>query len=191
METRRDEEMKEEIEEAKEYPLSDGDIQRLLPVDTNIFTYPQLENITHIDEVFDPHGRAIMLFLTEDDTTGHWIALIRRGSTIEIYDPYGNAPSQWKKKLGGSMEDNRRWRQNRPLLENKVKEAGYKLLWNKEQHQPVSKDINTCGRHSAMRLLFADYSLPEYNRILKKIYKGTGIDADTLATALTQETLGK
>ena len=187
----RDEEIREEIEEAKEYPLSDGDIQRLLPVDTNIFTYPQLEDTTHIDEVFDPHGRAIMLFLTEDDTTGHWIALMRRGDTIEIYDPYGNAPSQWKKKLGGSMEDNRRWRQDRPLLEKKVKEAGYKLAWNKEQHQPVSKDINTCGRHSAMRLLFADYSLPEYNAILQKIYKGTGIDPDTLATALTQETLGK
>jgi len=182
---------KEVVEELKEYPLSDGDIQRLLPVDTNIFTYPHLENVSHIDEVFDPHGRAIMLFLTENDKTGHWIALIRRGNTIEIFDPYGNAPSQWKKKLGGSMEDNRRWRQDRPLLEKKIKEAGYNMIWNKEQHQPVSRDINTCGRWAGMRLLFADYTLPEFNNIIEKIHRETGIDGDTLATALTSGVLGK
>lgn len=182
---------KEEIKEAKVYPLSDSDIQRLLPHDTNIFTYPHLEGVSHIDEVFDPYGRAMMLFLTENETTGHWIALLKRGDTIEIFDPYGYSPKEWRDELGGSAGDFRKWRQDRPLLEKKIREAGYKMKWNNKQRQPLSPVINTCGRWSSMRLLFADYTLEEFNKILDKIKRETGIDGDTLATALTKEILGK
>lgn len=181
----------DDFEEAKEYALSDKDIQDLLPVDTNIFTYPHLEGVEHIDEVFDPHGRAIMLFLTESDNVGHWIALIRRGSVVEVFDPYGHKPKEWKTKLGGSKEDNERWGQDHPTLGRKIREAGYVMKVNTKQHQPISPNINTCGRHSAMRLLFAKHPLEKYNKLLKKIEKETGLTADELATALTMETLGK
>ena len=132
-----------------------------------------------------------MLFLTDGENSGHWISLIKRGSEIEVYDPYGHSPTEWKTKLGGAMTDMKEWGQDRPLLEKKVKDAGYVLRYNKKQVQPVSKDIATCGRHSVMRLLFHQYPLDEYNEILKRIQKETGISPDDLATGLTAESLGK
>lgn len=186
-----DREVKEHIDERKEYALSNTDIQDTIDGTTNIFTYPHLKDVHHIDELFDPKGRAIMLFLTENENVGHWIALLRRGDTIEIYDPYGYNPSQWKNKLGGAMSDMRDWFQDKPLLESKIKEAGYGMTYNKQQAQEVSPNINTCGRHSVMRLLFSNLTLDEYNKMLKNIKNNTGIDPDTLATALTEEILGK
>ena len=179
------------IDESKKYPLSNTDIQSLLDGETNIFTYPMLESIDHIDEIFDPKGRAIMLFLTDGENSGHWISLIKRGNIIEIYDPYGHSPAEWKTKLGGAMTDMRDWKQDRPLLQQKIKEAGYRMKVNKKQVQPVSKNIATCGRHSVMRLLFHQYPLEEYNAIIKKIQTETGISPDDLATGLTAESLGK
>lgn len=179
------------IQDAKMYALTNTDIQRLLPVDTNIFTYEQLDKTAHIDNLFDGYGRAIMLFLTDSAMSGHWIALIRRGNVIEAYDPYGFSPSEWKRKLQPNMEIVKTHNQDKPLLEQKVRGAGYKLVWNKKQQQPKSPNVNTCGRWSVMRLLFADFTLDEFNKMIDSIYKETGISGDTLATALTMESLGK
>jgi hypothetical protein len=179
------------IDEMKKYPLSNTDIQSLLDGETNIFTYPMLDDIDHIDEVFDSKGRAIMLFLTDGENSGHWISVIKRGTDIEVYDPYGHSPAEWKTKLGGAMSDMKRWIQDKPLLEKKVRDAGYRLIYNKKQVQPISKNIATCGRHSVMRLLFHHYPIDEYNAILKKIQNETGISPDDLATGLTGESLGK
>ena len=68
--------MKVDIDVLKDYSLSDDDFNKILEPDTNIFTYPQLKNVRHIDEIFDRKGRAIMLYLTENTHSCHWISLI-------------------------------------------------------------------------------------------------------------------
>jgi len=182
---------REELDRAKEYALSNFDIQELLEPNTKIFRYPELNDARHIDEMLDRHGRAIMLFLTDSENKGHWIALIRRGSNIEIFDPYGNHPHKFGKELGGSMNDMKEWGQDPTLLTDLIKKSGYGVVWNNKQVQPLSKDTNTCGRHSVLRLLFHKYPLKEYQGILKKIQKETGVSPDDLATFLTAEWLGK
>lgn len=183
------------LEEVKEYPLSNFDIQEFLkdigePI-TKIFTYPELKNARHIDEMLDRHGRAIMLFLTEGDSKGHWIAILRRGNTIELYDPYGYKPDTQHVKLGGKMSDMKRWGQDAPLFSDLVKRGGYRLIWNKRQRQPVSSDVNTCGRHSVMRLLFSHLPLDKYDKMLDTITKKTGVKPDDLVAYVTGEILEK
>jgi len=181
---------RETLDKLKEYALSNFDLKDVVP-EIKIFTYPELQDATHIDELLDNKGRAIMLFLTEGDSKGHWIAILRHGNKIEMFDPYGHAPDTQDVKLGGSREDNERWGQNEDMFKKLVKKSGYGLVWNSKKHQPDKEGVNTCGRHSLLRILFHKYTLPEYNEILQKIKKETSIGTDDLATYLTAEMLEK
>jgi hypothetical protein len=43
--------------EVQDYPLSDGDIRKMLGSDIKIITYPELKHMKSIDECFDKKGR--------------------------------------------------------------------------------------------------------------------------------------
>lgn len=178
------------LKRLKEYPLGNDDLKQLYP-HTKIFTYPELEHMHSIDEAFYTHpngvGTAIMLFLTDADNVGHWIGLIKRGNQIEMYDPYGNKPEMLEENVGGRMN----YKQDDTYLREKVQDSGYSLISNGDQHQPESNDINTCGRHVVMRLLFADLPLKEYQRKIKELAKQNGMSVDTLVTLMTADKLGK
>ena len=51
------------------YALSDKDIQEMLG-GTNIFRYPELSEMNSIEDAFDDKGRAMMLYLTENQNVG-------------------------------------------------------------------------------------------------------------------------
>ncbi len=183
--------MKQQIlKQLKEYPLGNDDLKSLYPY-AKIFSYPELEHMKSIDQAFYFHpngiGTSVMLFLTDADNIGHWIGLIKRGNEIEMYDPYGNKPEELNKNVGGRMN----YKQDPKLLRDKVRESGYKLISNSDQVQPESPDINTCGRHVIMRLLFADKPLKEYHQKVKQLARQNGISIDTLVTKITADKLGK
>lgn len=182
--------IRETLKKLKEYPLSNFDIQEIFEPDTRIFTYPQLAEVRNIDELLDRHGRAIMLYLTESPTSGHWIGILRHGDVIELYDPYGKPIEKQGESLGSGKGDSK-WGQDGDLFTDLVKRSGYGLVWNDKQRQPISENINTCGRHAVLRLLFHKYPLEEYNKILDTIKKKTGVSADDLATFMTANILGK
>jgi hypothetical protein len=111
---------------------------------SNIFTSKDLLNVNNIDNLLDRKGRGIMLYLTENDTTGHWIGLLRKGNTIEIFDPYGNKPNEWEKKLNSEKGLN----PPNGVLEKLIKGSGYKIKINNMKHQDINNpNIATCGRH--------------------------------------------
>jgi hypothetical protein len=179
----------EQLKEAKAYALSDSDLKQLTGR-TNVFTYPTLNNVRNIDEVLKHEkggiGHAIILYLTDDEKTGHWIAIIKRGNTIELFDPYGNSPSTLNKDLKGGFQTEQRG----TLLEDLVRRSGYKLIHNSSKVQPVSPDIQTCGRHTAARVMFSHLSLPDYLRTIKSLAKEGGVTVDTFVTALTEKFMG-
>ena len=179
---------KKQFDEIKKYALSNFDIQKILP-HINIFTYPHLENVRHIDEVLDKHGRAIMLYLTDDDKTGHWVALLKQGDEIEVFDPYGIKPDHQGKVLGGAMNEGASKYQT--LLTDLIKQSGYGMKYNKTRHQPMSKNVSTCGRHAVLRILTGHLPLEEYNRRLKQIASDTGVSIDDIATGLTAGIVGE
>jgi hypothetical protein len=178
-----------QFEKSKSYPLGNDDLLDLIDLEpSNIFTTHQLTEHNNIDELLDRKGRGIMLFLTENDKTGHWIGLLRKGNTLEIFDPYGNKPREWEKKLNSIKG------LNPPIetLENLIKGSGYKIKINNVKHQPINNSSSsTCGKHTALRLILNKLSLEEYNKFMKDIKKNIGISSEDLVNAFSLSEIGK
>ena len=169
----------------KSYALSDADIRKILGNDIKIITYPDLGNMSSINEAFDKKGRCIMLYLTENDSTGHWVCMLNKSSGIEFFDPYGDPP---EKALESVSEENKEaLGEDEPLLTRLLRASGKKVYYNSYPFQKDKADVNTCGRHSVVRCLYAPYTLQKY----KSIMDSTGMTPDDFVSALTGEKLGK
>lgn len=180
--------IQDKLEEVKNYSLSDADIEEVIPDDTVIFKYPELKNVKDINEIFDDHGRAIMLFLTNSDTSGHWTAFLKKGRTIEFFDPYGVKPDDQKKWLSkDKLEELGQEEDYLTRLLNKAKKDGYKIIYNKYPFQIDRGDINTCGRHILTRLMLKNLSLPNY----KKLILSSKVSPDEFVSLFTNDFLGK
>jgi hypothetical protein len=168
-----------ENKDLRGYSLSNFDINKMIPT-LKIISYPDLLKYKTIDQALDEKGRLMILYLTQDEYTGHWICLLKRGNKIEFFDPYGNLKpddqSDWvsKKKLAEFDQDTH-------YLTKLLKESGYKIVYNKFPFQSESRDISTCGRHCATRLYFKHLSLPEYTQMILD----SGINPDDFVTNFT------
>lgn len=169
----------------KSYPLSDSDIRKILGRDIKIITYPELGNMSSINQAFDRKGRCIMLYLTENETTGHWVCMLNKGDTIEFFDPYGEAPEKALETVDEGTKE--ALGEDEPLLTRLLRASGKKVYYNTYPFQRDKQDVNTCGRHSVVRCLYAPYSLEKY----KKVMDSSGMSPDNFVSALTGEKLGK
>ena len=167
-----------DLKEVEAYALGDDDLQKILP-NSHIFTSPYLKQVKDIDEIFDDEGRALMLYLTEDKHTGHWVALLRYPDHIEFFDPYGERPDHELTWLG--MGKRVELEEGKPLLSKLLREKGLPVVYNKHQFQQDGADIATCGRHSACRLLFKDRTLPQYASMISK----SGLTPDEFVSRIT------
>lgn len=177
------------VRELKAYSLSNFDINKALEPGVPVHTYPDLDDMLSIDEALDRKGRGILLVLTENKSVGHWVSILKRGNNIEVFDSYGFNPNEHNNKL--EVSDEVESIQDDSTLGNLIKKSGYGMVYNKMKHQSLNPDVATCGRHAVMRLVFKDYGLDEYNKIMKQIKKETGVSTDDLATAFTHELIGK
>ena len=73
------------------------------------------------------------------------------------------------------------------ILEVSSTASGKKVYYNTYPFQKDKADVNTCGRHSVVRCLYAPYSLAKY----KKVMDSSGMTPDNFVSALTAEKLGK
>ena len=179
---------KEQFKQLKAYPLSNEDILEAIDLEpTNIFSSDKLNDAYSIDELLDRLGRGVLFFRTEDNQTGHWIGILKQGDTIEVYDPYGFHPEDFKMKLGAGNGLN----PDMSILEELINRSGYKMITNNQRNQSLSPDVATCGRHSVIRLMFRHLNNKQFNKFLKEINHSTGINPDELATGLTMELIGK
>jgi hypothetical protein len=176
--------MSNEIKEIKEYALGDDDIETILGK-TFIFSYPYLDDVNHIDDVFDKNGRSIMLFLTEDENTGHWISMHKNKEGIHYFDPYGIAPEGEKKWL--TNQELEKLDQAHPRLIQLFRESKYPIYYNNYEFQVDKKGINTCGRHCVVRLLFKNLSLEQYKKLIDK----SGLSPDDFVIKITYDILKK
>ena len=169
----------------KDTPLSDSDIRRILGKGIKIITYPDLARMRSINECFDSKGRCIMLYLTQSETSGHWICMLSKKDGIEFFDPYGEPP---EKALDTISDDQREaLGESVPYLTNLLKASGRKVIYNTHAFQKERGDVNTCGRHSVVRCLYAPDTLTKY----KKVMDSSGMSPDDFVSALTAPTIGK
>jgi hypothetical protein len=176
--------MSETVEELKEYPLSNDDINRVLG-GTNIYAYPELAQFSSLDDALDERGRMVLLYLTEDANTGHWVCVWRDGKTIRYHDPYGNPPEHPKRWLSPMRNQNLGQAPN--YLLRLFKGAGSPVYYNTHPYQRQGADINTCGRHAITRLLLKDVSDKQYYDIVKD----SDVNPDDFVSIATYFLLGK
>ena len=169
----------------KEYPLSDADIRKILGNGISIITYPDLGKMNSIDEAFDSKGRCIMLYLTESETSGHWVCMLKKRGSIEFFDPYGEPPDKPLTTL--SDEQREALGEGEPLLTEMLRASGKPVYYNTHGFQKDRADVATCGRHSVVRCLYAPYTLEKYKACIDK----SGMSPDNFVSALTAQKLGK
>jgi len=169
----------------KSYPLSDADIRKILGDDISIITYPDLKGMSNISEAFDSKGRCIMLYLTESETSGHWVCMLNKPNGIEFFDPYGEPPDKPLKTL--PMERREQLGEAEPILTQMLRASGKPVIYNTYGFQKDRMDVNTCGRHSVVRCLYFPYALEKYKASMDK----SGLSPDDFVSGITADKLGK
>ena len=169
----------------KDTPLSDDDIRRILGRDIKIITYPDLANMSSIDECFDSKGRCIMLYLTQSETSGHWVCMLRKKDGIEFFDPYGEPPEKALQNV--PQEEKEAYGEAEPHLTNLLRASGQKVIYNTYPFQKDRANVNTCGRHSVVRCLYAPDTLKKY----KAVMDSSGMSPDDFVSALTAPKIGR
>lgn len=176
----------ESIGGIKSYALSNDDINEILEPNTKVIRYTDLNDMSSIDEAFDDLGRCIILYLTEDNNTGHWCCMWKTNpDTIFYFDSYGEKPDEpltWlnrshRAELG--IEDGR--------LTQMLRASGYKVYYSPVQYQVDRGAVNTCGRWCVVRLVLKDESPKTFNQIVKK----SGMSGDNFVSVFTAKMLGK
>lgn len=173
------------LKRVKEYSLSDGDIRKVLGDDVKIYTYPQLQTLRSTKELFDTKGRCILLFPTDSPTSGHWCCLLRKKKGIEFFDPYGDSPEEVKDNIPKSRME--ALDIDSPYLTRLLRSLGLPVYYNTYAFQRTSRDVNTCGRHCIVRLLYGNLSLEDY----KKVIDSSGLSSDDFVAGVTGHLLGK
>jgi len=179
---------KAKIKDYENVALSDRDLLRVLDGKANIVLYPDIANMGSLDDVLGPHGAAIILFCSRP-SYGHWCALIRGVGgdygRVEFFNPYGGFPDDSLELL------DRAWAvrsgQDKPLLSLLMIESPYELSYNQYPFQEHSKNVKTCGRHCASRVLLRDLPLDAYASTLYQAAKETGTTPDAVVSAFTSE----
>lgn len=173
------------LQQLEGYALTDRDIEDAIHTKVYLY-YPDLYQVRNLDDLFDSKGRAVILYLTRSPSEGHWTCLIKKGKTIEYFDPYGgylpDTERSWipKSTLRSLHED-------KPRLSQLIQQSGYKLIYNPYGYQSEGRGISTCGRHCVARLYFYRLSEPQY----KKLIESTGLSPDEFVTRLSYSLIGK
>ena len=149
------------LESEKKRALSNRDVMKLVKHKANVVGYPDLVNYKTLDELLGPHRAAFILYEWEPDF-GHWISIFRRGNSVEFFDPFGLKPDEHIK----TMPKNQRvyTQQEYPYLTKLLIDSPYDISYN--HHKLQNKNANTCGRWAALRLIFKDFTLEQFNKLM-------------------------
>jgi|SRR6478736_1675122 hypothetical protein len=136
------------IEELQSQPLNGSDMMKLVEHKANLSTINSLANYNDINDVLGRDGAVILLYETKP-MYGHWVCLYRiNNNTLFFFDPYGLAPDQQLRFSKFS----------KPYLSKLLKKSGYNVKYNSYDIQHFSKNISTCGKFVAFRLIFRNVS---------------------------------
>jgi len=125
--------------------------------------------------------------LTDSATSGHWVCMLRRKDTIEYFDPYGEPPEFALSTV--SPEEREEYGEAQPYLTNLLRASGLKVIYNTFPFQKDKQDVNTCGRHSVVRCLYAPLTLEKYKKVMDRA-GAEGQSPDDFVSALTAPSLG-
>lgn len=180
-------------------PLSGEMIQKILPFKVRIYKYSDIANFDDVDKLLEPFGCAIILFetpTTKGGSSGHWTGLCRtvdddNNPSINFFDSYGIIPDDQKKHIDKQFQNIVGQSENylTQLLYQAQKKYDDVIEYNQIPFQKMSPNINSCGRHVALRLIMKDLSMNQFQRFMKYLKERYGREYDEIVTILTDPVL--
>lgn len=153
--------------------LTDTELRIITNNKCDIISYHELVNYNNIDDVLGEYKAVIILYETSYNR-GHFVCLhINEKNQLEFFDPYGMPVD---KELNWAIYN------NQPYLSNLIDKSNYDFIENKIRLQVWNNHTNTCGRWCALRIVFREVQLKEFQNYFKenRCYNG-----DFWTTALT------
>jgi len=169
------------VEEIIEEPMDDTDIRAYYP-NAKIMRYSDLKNYKTITQLLPKDKSYAFLLYQQETNSGHWVLIMRYGSTIEFFCSYGSAidaPLKWtnprdRQMLGEAV----------PYLSNLLKsQKEFNVIHNPVQYQSKGSDKATCGAHDVMRLsqmLNHGQDLTDYYDFMSRVKKESGLSYDEI-----------
>lgn len=169
------------VEEIIEEPMDDTDIRAYYP-NAKIMRYSDLSKYKTITQLLPKDKSYAFLLYQQEANSGHWVLIMRYGSTIEFFCSYGSAidaPLKWtnprdRQMLGEAV----------PYLSNLLKsQKDFNVIHNPVQYQSKGSDKATCGAHDVMRLsqmLNHGQDLTDYYDFMSRIKKESGLSYDEI-----------
>ena len=170
------------VEEIIEEPMDDTDIRQYLP-NAKVMRYSGLARLSDIEQLLPTDKSYVILLYENTPGSGHWVALMRYGRTIEFFCSYGSkidVPLRWQ-----NPKDNAMLGQTRPflsLLLNKAK-GKFRAIHNPVAYQSSKQGVATCGAWDVMRINQMknhNQDLQEFHNFMESVKKETGLTYDEI-----------
>jgi len=173
--------MEQLVKQLEEKALTFDELDMIVRNKYPIVKYSDLGNYQSIEELVK--GGIVLYYPIQSKTSGHYCALfLKDAKSLYYFDSYGltiTGDILFSEYL--MSDENKTVRHYLPDLIQNFKQRGGTILINPYRFQSMNGDISTCGRHSAIRLLFKDLDHEQYN----KLFKYKNLSNDDLITLLT------
>jgi hypothetical protein len=126
-------------------PLSGVEMMLLNP-DAKLYKYTDLYHYDNVDDLFDGCDKIIILYLIQNDRSGHWVSLFKNKEGLCYFDSYG-VPIDYQFDL---LSKERRQRLNEEQDYLKKLLFHKKVCFNNITYQ--GKNTATCGCFVSHRL---------------------------------------
>jgi hypothetical protein len=166
---------------------SDKDIKKLLDDDVKVVVYRDLKNYKDIENLLEPHGRAVILYETEDNF-GHWCCVFygpcdnAEEGKIYFFDSYG-LPIDKQMNFVDKKFRIKNW-DDFNHLSYLLKKTPIPVDYNQYQLQSFKPGVNSCGRWCVIRLIFDNTDTDTFNEIFKGDEE---VQPDDIALAYTKK----
>lgn len=159
--------------------LSGKELMDMIERDANIIAYPDMKNIKSLDQLFKGKDACVILYETREKF-GHWCCIFKNNEGgITFFDSYGGKPDdqirfipEHFRKMSG---------QDYPHLTSLLYKSKLPIDYNDAKLQKSEKDIATCGRWVATRLMLKDLDSDEFIKFMKS----SDLEPDDFVTLLT------
>jgi len=163
-------------------PMTGEDLERCTGVAPgDIIKYSALDDYKSIEDLLPTDGAFKIILIEDKYNSGHWVAVFRRGKTIEYFNSYGAKwDTDWKfinrmmrTILGENTNEMTR-------LMDKAESDGWKVIWNKRKFQKLGNNIQTCGRWVSMRIetFKMGYDLADFDKMINRFKSESGGNTD-------------
>lgn len=130
-----------------------------------IIRYPEFNNMNSIDEAFENNDAIIIYFEISSVNSGHWTCLMKhKNNVIEFFDPYGLKYDDEFNFM--TMHEREELNEQFNPLSKLLNQSNYKVIYNPYKIQKMEFEYmgqiiepQTCGRHTALRLMNKDKNL--------------------------------